>query len=123
MTSSVADIILELADIAQILQSPHMSSRAKENLVQGLAAKIIAMQSPDTAGTVQMMQALVASNLDTLHVQVLQAAIDDRLTSRRPKSASDNKCQLLTLPTNFLTQADWLRIDSPNSGQLRCNEL
>ena len=115
MTSSVADVLLELADITQILQSPHMSSRAKENLVQGLAAKIIAMQSPDTAGTAQLMQALVASNLDTLHVQVLQAAIDDRLTSRRPKSAFDNKCQLLTLPTNFLTEADWLRIDAPNS--------
>ena len=116
--TSVTDIVIEMADLQDVLVSK-LGQTAKDNCVTTLIAKIESLSTCDSKGALKLTSALEASSIHEKIKGQIQGAIDARYSAGfAPLEAvakSKAAQQQLTNTLNFLTQGDWHKILAPKA--------
>ncbi len=116
MTTAVGDIVTEMADVQELVSGSTKES-IKTMSVEGLAAKIRALEICDTSAALRLSRALEAASMDPKYRDVLEAAVEARLTednsSPGAAGSAKTKQQELVAILNYLTASDWNALEDP----------
>ena len=114
--ATLTDIALELTDLQDTLANPSASNVMKQSIIASLVRKIERLPAFEGPQAVGFVASLHASSLASAHADALRTAIDKRLeetlaAGKARKTAKDP--QVLLHQLNYLTNADWMVIESP----------
>jgi hypothetical protein len=130
------DILGELTAVASLLGArtpPPDSAEAmmaaydklKRSVLASLCSKIGGMVVLDAAGALELMNAVINSNLPDAAKIDLQEALDDKLNASSESAIGaswgvQKRPQILLHPTNYLSEQDWVQLMDPETNPFRC---
>ena len=124
--ATLTDIALELTDLQDTLANPSASNVMKQSIIASLVRKIERLPAFEGPQAVGFVASLHASSLASAHADALRTAIDKRLeetlaAGKARKTAKDP--QVLLHQLNYLTNADWMVIESPGVSSNRVMQV
>jgi hypothetical protein len=124
--ATLTDIALELTDLQDTLANPIASNVMKQSIIASLVRKIERLPAFEGPQAVGFVAALHASSLESAHADALRTAIDKRLeetltAGKARKTAKDP--QVLVHQLQYLTNADWMDIESPGVSSNRVMQV
>ena len=119
--ASISDIMTELADLQPSLQEGSLfaSDEMKTRLVNEIALKVSRITSIEASQAMRFCATLRSGKLSESHCDILQSAMEKRLSEALDGAAKAAKgrpsTQLLLHNLNYLTANDWVGIEAPNA--------